>query len=51
MIEGPTFLPILSLDSSNVAKIWRSWKKEFTLYIDLTYLKREWQRAVEHADE
>lgn len=28
--------PMLCLDSANLAKTWKSWKEEFTLYTDLT---------------
>lgn len=35
-MEGLKPPPILGLDSANLAKTWKSWKEEFTLYTDLT---------------
>lgn len=35
-MEGLKPPPTLGLDSANLAKTWKSWKEEFTLYTDLT---------------
>lgn len=31
--------PTLCLDSTNLAKSWKTWKEEFTLYMDLALVK------------
>ncbi|XP_019740062.1 zinc finger protein 260-like [Hippocampus comes] len=35
-MEGLRPPPILSLHSSNLAKTWKTWKEQFTLYVELT---------------